>query len=329
LPDGRGLDVLHRLREAHADVPVVVLTAHDTQATGIAAVSEGAQDYLNKMTINEELLARTVQAAISHERLVHRHRDDVMRLARGERVEAVGRMTVGLVHDFNNMLMVIQSNAAMLRHALDNHEPTAERVEAIGLAVQQGAAVCRQLLTFCKGTAERSVVLDLSALVAGMLPLLKQVVGPRASLDHLRAAEPVPVCADRAQLEQVVMNLVLNAKDSLGEHGHIVIETRSIGSEEAPAELNVRLSKRAFGALFVSDDGCGMDSATQARIFEDFFSTKEHGTGLGLPIVFGAVQGAGGAIAVDSALGQGTCFRIYLPASLDATEAESAPAYGH
>jgi two-component system cell cycle sensor histidine kinase/response regulator CckA len=315
LPDGRGLEVLHRLREAHADVPVVVLTAQDTQATGIAAVSEGALDYLNKATVDEELLARTVQTAISREKLLQQHREDVVRLARGERAESVGRMTVGLVHDFNNMLMVIQSNAALLRNALDNHEPTNGRVEAIGLAVQQGAAVCRQLLSFCKGSANQAVVLELGALVAGMLPLLKQVGGPRTSVEHIRGEGPVYVCADGAQLEQVVMNLVLNAKDSVGADGHIVIETRGIGRDQAALERNVSLPKGTFGALFVSDDGCGMDAATQARIFEDFFSTKAQGTGLGLPIVFGAVHGAGGAIAVDSAPGQGSCFRIYLPTS--------------
>jgi signal transduction histidine kinase len=234
-----------------------------------------------------------------------------------------------LVHDFNNILMVIQSNAALLRNTLNSTEAANDRVDAIGLAVQQAASVCRQLLAFCKGSAQMAVTLDLGALVANMLPLLQQVAGPQTRIDHLRAPELVQVCADRAQLEQVVMNLVLNAKDSLGECGHIVIETRSIGREEAASELNVTLSRRAFGALFVTDDGCGMDSETQARIFEDFFSTKAQGTGLGLPIVFGAVQGAGGAIAVDSAPGRGSCFRIYLPTSPGVANGEPVPAYGH
>jgi two-component system cell cycle sensor histidine kinase/response regulator CckA len=320
LPDSRGLDALHRVREAHAQVPIVVLTAQEAQETGIAAMDEGAQDYLVKTAMDEELLARTVQAVISHERLLQQHRSDSLRLARGERSDIVGRMALSLVHDFNNLLTVIQNNAAVLRKSVERQQSATERVDAIDASVQRGVTLCRQIVSYCKAGAAPVVTFDLNVLVVNMLSLLERVVQDTTHVVYLRGAESVYVCAEHAQLEQVIVNLVLNAEDSLDSGGHIMIETRNVSAEQAPFEPDVILPRRAFGALFVTDDGCGMDAVTQSHIFEEFFSTKQHGTGLGLSIVSNVVHEAGGAIAVDSDLGRGSRFRIYLPATSDAED---------
>jgi signal transduction histidine kinase len=316
LPDGGGLDALHQVRHAHAHVPIVVLAAGDTQGTALAAraaVDHGAQDYLLKTTMNEEVLARTVQTVISHERLLRQQREDSLRTTRAERAETVGRMTMGLLHDFKNLLMVIQCNASLLRQVNASDRDTSERIDAISVAVQRGNTLCHQILAFGKGDHPPALTLDLNGVVASMLPLLARVVQPSTTLVHVPGAEPVYVHAERAQLEHVIINLVLNAEDSVGTSGHIAIETRNIVETRAPAEPDVCLPCRPFGALFVTDDGCGMDAATQSHIFDDYFSTKLHGTGLGLSMVADAVQRAGGAIAVDSAVGRGSRFRIYLP----------------
>jgi two-component system, cell cycle sensor histidine kinase and response regulator CckA len=326
LPDGRGLDVLHQVRHAHAHVPIVVLAACDTQGTAMAAVNHGAQDYLVKTAMNEDVLARTVETVISHERLLRQQRQDALRATRDERAETVGRMTMGLVHDFKNLLMVIQCNASLLRQSQEEagKRHSDERIDAINVAAQRGNTLCRQILAFCKGDQPPAVTLDLRGVVASMLPLLERIVQPPTAVVQVPSAEPVYVYAKRSELEHVIINLVLNAEDSLDSSGHIAIETHNILDTRAGAEPDVCLPQRAFGALFVTDDGCGMDAATQSHIFDDFFSTKLHGTGLGLSMVVGAVQRAGGAIAVDSELGRGSRFRIYIPATPGPEPADDA-----
>jgi len=315
LPDGRGIELLHRVREANVLVPIVVITTRDEQHIGRAALSEGAQNYWNKTALDGEHLVHMIRNAISHDQTLRRHRTGVDRSARSDRIESIGRMTLGLVHDFKNILMVIQGNAAILQSRLERTAPTTARIGAIDLAVQEGVGVCRQLLAFCKGNAYNAATLDLDVLVAELLPLLERAAGSEIRVKHRRSLEPVYVCADRAQLTQVVMNLVLNANESLGEAGHIVIETRTVAKDEAEAEPDIALRNHAYGELIVSDDGCGMDASTQAHIFDEFFTTKEQGTGLGLSIVCGAIRDAGGKLAVDSTVGMGSRFRVYLPTS--------------
>jgi len=317
LPGGHGLDILNRIREAHADVPIIVLVQLETQHTGVAAVGAGAQDYLLKPVLNEELLAHTIETVMEHHRLVRQHRADVLRIARAQRAENVGRMTMGLVHDFKNLLMVIQNYATAVqkRHARDLR--TSENVAAIAAAVQRGTKLCHQCLTLYRGSASAVAMFDLNVMVADMLPLLARLVPPTTGVMHLCSTDPVRAYGDIERLEQVIINLVINANDSLAEGGKVVIETRNIVRESADSEPDVSLPKRAFAGLFVTDDGCGMDIATRSKIFDEFFSTKTSGTGLGLAIVRDTVCGAGGAIAVDSELGQGSRFRVYLPAGVE------------
>jgi signal transduction histidine kinase len=325
LPDGQGIELLHRVRAAHLLVPIVVINTLTEQDIGRAALSEGAQNYWTKSALDGEQLIHMIESAISHDQRLRRDRSGTERSARDDRIGSVGRMTLGLVHDFKNILMVIQGNAALLQHPPDRSLPTTARLSAIDLAVQEGVRVCRQLLAFCKGNPYEVATLDLDVVVAELLPLLERAAGSEIRVDHRRSVEPVYVCADRAQLTQVVMNLVLNANESLGDSGHIVIETRSVGRDAAEAEPDISLRNREYGELIVSDDGCGMDASTQAHIFDEFFTTKEHGTGLGLSIVCGAIRDAGGKLAVDSAVGVGSRFRVYLPTSSLAAAVEAVP----
>jgi DNA-binding NtrC family response regulator len=160
LPDGQGIDLLHRVREAHLLVPIVVITSVSDQDTGRVALAEGAQNYWNKTALDGEQLVHMIRNAISHDQTLRRYRI-VDRSARGDRIESVGRMTLGLVHDFKNLLMVIQGNASLLRTRLERTAPTNASIGAIDLAVQQGVSVCRQLLEFCKGNTYQAATLDL------------------------------------------------------------------------------------------------------------------------------------------------------------------------
>ncbi|HEX2675601.1 MAG TPA: ATP-binding protein, partial [Polyangiales bacterium] len=254
-----------------------------------------------------DVLARTLRYAIAREKQAQLYRDTLQRLARAEKLEAVGRLAAGVVHDFNNLLTVVQTHASLLRRSEDSH--VREHAQAIHSAVQHAAGLTDQLLAFCRGRPHRRTTIDLSNLVTSMVPMLRRLIGEDIHLAVNAPGEPVHVIADRGQVEQVVLNLVINARDAVGGHGAISIRTQSCGPD-----VEGGLQGRPSGLLSVSDDGPGMDDATKARIFEPFFTTKDYGHGLGLATVFGVVQQCNGNVTVSTAPNAGTEFRVFLPA---------------
>jgi two-component system, cell cycle sensor histidine kinase and response regulator CckA len=235
--------------------------------------------------------------------------DQVVQL---QKLEAVGRLAGGVSHDFNNLLTVIATYCDLALARLEPEHPVYEMVRAIRGAGRRAATLTRQLLSFSRRTVVSPIVLDLNGLLREREELLKGVVGEDVALALQLDPEPCPVSADPAQLEQVLMNLALNARDAMPAGGRIRLTTRNLPAHDGSAQV-----------LFAfEDDGIGMPEATRARVFEPFFTTKEvgRGSGLGLPVVFGIVQQSGGRIELESEPGQGATFRIYLPRS------EGAPA---
>lgn len=315
----RGVEAVRRVREIDEHVPIVVLAARKDEDAALETLHEGAQDYLVKGSFSDEVLARTVRHAIAREKQAQRHRATLQSMARAEKLEAVGRLAAGIVHDFNNLLTVVQTHASILRRSEDAH--VREHAQSIHSAVQHAAQLTDQLLAFCRGRPHRRTTIDLSALVQSMLPMLRRLIGEEVHLAVETPAVPVHVIADRGQLEQVVLNLVINARDAVGKHGQITVRTQVVG-----ADADGPLRGRPAGLLSVVDDGPGMDEPTKARLFEPFFTTKDFGHGLGLPSVFGVVKQCGGAVAVESAPGEGSDFRVFLPAPpLGALRTSSVP----
>ena len=237
-------------------------------------------------------------------------------LRRAQRMEALGRLAGGVAHDVNNMLTVIAGYAQIARSHVDEGEG-AESLDEIGAATKRVQGLTRRLLAFARRQAVEPAALDLADVVNGLLPMLSSLVGGSVRLQFDAEERVPPVRADRAGMEQVLVNLVVNARDAMPGGGEVAI---SLSAEET-----------GLVVLEVSDTGEGMSRQTAAQIFEPFFSTKdpgrtEHGagTGLGLATVHGTVTQAGGDIEVDSAPGRGTRFTIRLPADADVAEAPPA-----
>lgn len=239
--------------------------------------------------------------------------EDRLRLA--QKLEAVGQLAGGVAHDFNNILAVINSYTDMAVHGLRPEDPLRADLEQVAEAGARAVALTRQLLAFSRRQVPTAVVLSWNAVVAGIETMLRRLIGEDLEL-RVRAADGLGnVRADPAQLEQVLMNLVLNARDAMPKGGRLDIETSDVELDAAYASQHPDVKPGSYVRLAVSDTGCGMDQTTLARAFEPFFTTKVpgKGTGLGLATVYGIVKQSGGHIGIDSEVGRGTTFRIYLP----------------
>ena len=230
-------------------------------------------------------------------------------------MEAVGHLAGGIAHDFNNMLTVIMGAGALLLDEVGPDRPERRDVEDIVASAQHGAALTRQLLAFIRREVLPPRVLDLNAVVANVERLLRRLIGEDVQLLTVRSSEDSLVRADPGQLEQVIANLAINARDAMPGGGALTLSTENVVLDErfVKAHPGARLGPHV--KLSVSDTGTGMSQAVKARLFEPFFSTKGpgKGTGLGLSTVYEIVQQSDGYIAADSELGRGTTFRIYLP----------------
>ena len=245
-----------------------------------------------------------------------------------QKMEAVGRLAGGIAHDFNNLLTAIIGYSQLLLGRLEVGNPMQEELEEIRKAGERAASLTRQLLAFSRKELLQPQVLDLNALVANLDKMLRRLIGEDIELVTIFGPRLGRVEADPAQLEQVVLNLVVNARDAMPQGGKIVIETKNLELDEAYAHQHVGVSPGRYVMLAVSDQGCGMDAETLKHIFEPFYTTKHHaeGTGLGLSTVYGVVKQSGGNIWAYSEVGRGTTFKIYLPQVNEVVDARKTEA---
>jgi two-component system, cell cycle sensor histidine kinase and response regulator CckA len=239
-----------------------------------------------------------------------------------QKMEAVGRLAGGVAHDFNNLLMVISGYSEVLLGSTERDSFLYPKIEAIQQAADRAGNLTRQLLAFSRKQMLELRVVDVNVIVADMERLLRPLIGENIALDSRLALDLGRTRADAGQLEQVIMNLVVNAKDAMPRGGKITIRTANENLTDITRQENLYMIAGPYVVLSISDTGGGMDRETQSRIFEPFFTTKEKGkgTGLGLSTVYGIVKQSGGYILAQSELGQGTTFRIYLPRVEDALE---------
>jgi len=254
----------------------------------------------------------------------HKRLEDQLR--HSQKMEAVGQLAGGVAHDFNNLLMLIQAHNERLRHRLAAGEPAHEDALEIERAVTRAASLTRQLLAFSRKQVLDAKVLNLNTVLTDVVRMLDRLIPNHIEVRTVQAAALGRIKADPGQIEQMILNLAVNARDAMPRAGRLTLETKNVEVDEAYARAYEGVPIGKFVMLAVSDTGVGMDSQTQARIFEPFFTTKEpgKGTGLGLATVYGVVKQMGGAIWVRSEPGQGTSFDIYLP-QVDATEERPAP----
>jgi PAS domain S-box-containing protein len=236
-------------------------------------------------------------------------------LGHAQKMEAIGQLTGGVAHDFNNLLTVIMSSADFLLEGLAANDPRRPDAEEVKLAADRAAALIRQLLAFSRKQVLLPTTLDLNGVVIGVEKMLRRLIGEDIEIRTIAAADLGTVRADVSQIEQVILNLAVNARDAMPEGGTLSLETANVELAEGEVPERFAMKPGRYVMLAVSDTGCGMDLATQRRIFEPFFTTKgrEKGTGLGLSTSYGIVKQSGGYIWVYSEPGQGTVFKIYLP----------------
>jgi two-component system cell cycle sensor histidine kinase/response regulator CckA len=268
----------------------------------------------------------TITGGIMAWREIGAHKRMQEQLAQAQRLQAVGKLTGGVAHEVNNMMTVVIGFGRYVLQELAPEHPRRDDIEQMVRAATRAAGMTQQLLAFSRQQVLRPSVIALEQLIEQLAPLLRQLVGADKRFELRLSPEPLHVLADASQLEQVLINLVANARDAMDPDGVVTIETREALLDETSARSHAEapMSPGRYAVLLVTDTGIGMSGSTQSRAFEPFYTTKGvgQGTGLGLAMVYGIVKQSGGYIWLDSELGRGTTVEVYLPLR---SPGESAP----
>jgi len=309
LPDSSGLQTFERMHAQAPTVPTIVLTGLNVESLGTEAVQKGAQDYLIKGQLDTPLLVRSVRYAIERKRLENQ-------LLQSNRLESIGELAGGVAHEFNNLLTSIMGYTQLGIVALAPGDPVHSDLEAVLRCAERASKLASQLLAFSRQQVTQPGVFDLNQLILNSGKLLRSVFDKDLELVMLLSPDLDLVSADPNQIDQVLMNLVVNARDAMQTGGKLVIETSTLYIGQVKADRwNCPSGK--YVSLTVNDNGIGMSEEVKRKVFDPFFATKEigKGTGLGLSICYGIIKQNGGHIEADSEIDHGSTFKIYLPCS--------------
>jgi two-component system cell cycle sensor histidine kinase/response regulator CckA len=312
LPDSEGLATLRAVLASAPQLPVVVLTGVADTEIARQALQLGAQDWLVKGQLDPDVVQRAVRYAVERKHLTDR-------LVQAQKLEIAGRLANGVAHEFNNVLTAIAGSAQLVEDAADA-EARAGALDLLRRAARQGIALSRQLLSLARNPPVNAAVVSTAELVDSGRVLIQAVLPSRIQLEVGPVAD-VPVRLDPGQFDQLLLNLVLNARDAMPEGGTLRISVTAEGAHPAAAESEWACQNPLCAVVRVSDTGVGIDPSITPHLFEPFFTTKgATGTGLGLAVVAEIVDRFGGAIHVESQLGAGTTIAVSLPAASEPAE---------
>jgi two-component system, cell cycle sensor histidine kinase and response regulator CckA len=314
LPKTVALDLLRR--QGLASIP---RASAEVSSADVQLDPEDA-DFVRSIAI---LVTSAMERRRAEDTLVER--DEQLRQA--QKMEAIGQLAGGVAHDFNNLLTIINVHTDLLLQQLPESAPLRKDVEEVARAASRAASLTRQLLTFSRKQVVQPLVLDLARVVTGVEPMLQRLIGEDVDFEATVAPNISPVLADEGEIEQILINLVVNARDAMPQGGRLTVSVANVEAEDELCARHPSLRPGDYVRLMVTDTGMGMTTETMARAFEPFFTTKEpgRGTGLGLATVYGIVKQSGGTITVESTPGDGTTFYIYLPVAIGAPMAAVEP----
>ena len=307
-------------QQAAPDVPLIFISAPRAEIVCIEQMHRGATDWISKEELGR--LVPSVRRVLREReaRAAQKQAEEALlqckiQLRQIQKLEAVGRLAGGLAHDFNNLLMVIMGQSQVLLNELGPDHPLRNRVEEMQKAGDRAKVLIRQLLTFSRKQPSGSKILSLNATLNDLESMLRRLIGSDIQLMWRLSKDDLRIKADPTLVEQIVMNLVVNARDAMPTGGKLTIETAWADLDHAPRYHVNPIPSGEYVRLSVSDTGCGMSPEVQAHIFKPFFTTKDEGkgTGLGLSTVLGIVTEGGGGLDVTSGIGTGTRFDVYLP----------------
>ncbi|HSS96062.1 MAG TPA: response regulator [Terriglobales bacterium] len=328
MPHFKGTDALKLVRDKGLEAPFIFVSGTIGEDTAVAALKCGAQDYLMKSQLNRLIPAvqrelREVQERKERQRLE-------LQVHQLQRFEAIGRLAGGVAHDFNNVVGAIMGWADIGYGEATAGSQLQDRFAKIRAQAERAATLTRQLLAFARRQVLTPCNTNLNELTKEEISLLRNVIGARIEIKMNLAPNLHVIWADPGQVEQVLMNLCLNARDAMPDGGTLTIETSNVEVGEDYQLLHAYAVPGSYVLLKVMDTGTGMDAVTLEHIFEPFFTTKsmDKGTGLGLATVYGIVKQHKGFIDVDSTPGKGTTFRAYLPLGEGKAEVQEKPAFG-
>ena len=321
MPQFSAPEALAVWRELGVELPFIIVSGTIGEEEAVESMKAGALDFVIKGRLARLGPAISRGLREFEERRTLRATEE--RLRQSQKMEAIGQLAGGMAHDFNNLLGVIVGYGELLLRDLGPDDRRRLRVEHMLRAANRGATLTRQLLTFSRHQPMEAQPVDLNAVVAEIEKMLRRLIGEDIQIINVLAADLMRVRADPAQIEQVLMNLVINARDAMSGGGRLILETSNVVLEKTYAQTHPDAKPGPYVMLAVSDTGHGMDADTLSHVFEPFFTTKPagKGTGLGLATAYGIVRQSGGHIAVYSEPGRGTTFKVYLPT----TEAIAVP----
>jgi signal transduction histidine kinase len=327
MPNFGGFEALQLLQDSGYDLPFILVSAVVGEETAVAAMKAGAHDYMMKR--NMARLAPAIERGLreAQTRAARKAAEEALRqseeqLRQAQKIEAVGRLAGGVAHDFNNILTAITGHSELLLREMGADDPRRKHAEQIEKSAYMAAALTRQLLTFSRKQVIEPRVLDLNAVVSNIENMLRRLIGDHIEFSTVLDPKAGHIEADPGQMDQVIMNLAINARDAMPQGGELTITTANVTLAKSDLKHFPDLCEGDHLILAIADTGTGMSEEVKAHVFEPFFTTKPvgKGTGLGLATSFGIVKQNRGHINVSSELGKGTTFNIYFPTVKSAVE---------
>ena len=327
MPRFGGFEALQLLKESGHDLPFILVSAVVSEETAVAAMKAGAHDYIMKRKLARLVPAIERELREAQTRLARKAAEEALcqseeQLRQTQKIEAVGRLAAGVAHDFNNFLTAITGHSELLLRQMDADDPRRKSAEQIEKVAYMAAALTRQLLTFCRKQVIEPRVLELNTVIRNIERMLRRLIGEDIEFSTLLDPAAMHIKADPGQIEQVIMNLAVNARDAMPNGGKLTITTANTTLDKNRLKSFPDLCAGDYVMITIADTGTGMSEEVKAHLFEPFFTTKPpgKGTGLGLATCFGIVKQNAGHIKVHSELGRGTTFEIYFPQVQSAVE---------